>query len=362
MAYLNVDEVESALIALAASHPGICELINLPNTTVEGRTCHALRIGQGAAIDRDGVLFTGSVHAREWGGADICINFATDLLEAYVGGTGLTYGGKSFNASQIRSVVEGLNVYVFPDVNPDGRHYSQNNEALWRRNRNPAQSRGNPKCIGVDLNRNHDFLWDFPNLFSPSAFVHTSTDPCDMMQTYCGPSPVSEQETKNIVWMLDQYPRIRWYVDLHSYGEDILYSWGDDGNQSDDPSMNFANPAYNSVRGVDGDTAYREFIPSADLSIVVALANRIHDAIQAVRGSNYETKQSFDLYATSGAGDDYAYSRNFVNPAKGKVYAFTIEWGANKYGFQPPWNEMEKIISDITSGLVEFCLEAPCSG
>ena len=30
----------------------------------------------------------------------------------------------------------------------------------------------------------------------------------------------------------------------------------------------------------------------------------------------------------------------------GKVYAFTIEWST---AFQPPWNEMEKIISDITS-------------
>lgn len=67
MTYLNVDEVESALIALAAAHPGICELINLPNTTVEERTFHAIRIGQCAATNRDGVFFTGSVHARERG-------------------------------------------------------------------------------------------------------------------------------------------------------------------------------------------------------------------------------------------------------------------------------------------------------
>lgn len=356
MAYLNVDEVESALIALVTTYPEICELITLPNTTVEGRICHALRIGQGAATDCDGVLLTGCVHAREWGGADICINFATDLLEAYAGGTGLKYGGKSFNASQIRSIVEKLNIYVFPDVNPDGRHYSQNNKPLWRHNRNPSQSGGNPNCVGVDLNRNHDFLWDFPNLFSQSALVRTSTDPCDRNQTYCGPSPVSEQEAKNVVWMLDQYPRIRWYVDLHSYGEEILYSWGDDENQSDNSTINLTNPAYNTVRGVRGDMTYKEFIPSDDLNIVVTLADRIRDAIQAVRGITYETKQAYNLYATSGTGDDYAYSRNFTDPFKGKVYAFTIECGAE---FQPPWREMEKIIGDITSGLVEFCLAAP---
>ena len=68
MTYLNFDEVESAFIALAAAYPGIWELINLPNTTVEERTCHAILIGQCAATNRDGVFFTWSVHARERGG------------------------------------------------------------------------------------------------------------------------------------------------------------------------------------------------------------------------------------------------------------------------------------------------------
>ena len=46
MSYLNVDEVESALQGLAAAYPGTAELITLPNQTIEGRTCHALRIGE----------------------------------------------------------------------------------------------------------------------------------------------------------------------------------------------------------------------------------------------------------------------------------------------------------------------------
>jgi murein tripeptide amidase MpaA len=150
MPYLNVTEVESGLAGLAGAYPALTEIITLPNTTHEGRTSHALRIGTGSAASKDGVLFIGGVHAREWGSCEICLNFATDLLEAYTLGTGLVYGGKSFTAAEIQAVVEGLNLFVFPLVNPDGRHHSQNVVPLWRRNRNPADSGGNPDCIGVD--------------------------------------------------------------------------------------------------------------------------------------------------------------------------------------------------------------------
>src|SRR4051812_13961354 len=110
MPYMNVIEVESALIGLAAAYPALCELVTLPNLSVEGRTCHAVRVGKFGAPDRDTVLLTGAVHAREWGGSEICINVATDLCEAYSGGTGLGYGGKYFSVAEVRAIVEGLNV------------------------------------------------------------------------------------------------------------------------------------------------------------------------------------------------------------------------------------------------------------
>ena len=87
----------------------------------------------------------------------------------------------------------------------------------------------------------------------------------------------------------------------------------------------------------------------------MSLANHIHDAIQAVRGKNYTVEQFFELYATSGGGEDYAYRRNFTSPPEGRLYAFTIEWGTE---FQLHWEETEKIIIDISSGLVEVCIKA----
>src|SRR5918993_284880 len=99
--YLNITEVESALLGLANAYPELCSTITLPHVTVEGRTCRALRIGKAGTPKTKGVLFTGCMHGREWGGADICVYFAADLLEAYATSAGLKYGGKTFSARQI---------------------------------------------------------------------------------------------------------------------------------------------------------------------------------------------------------------------------------------------------------------------
>jgi hypothetical protein len=65
MVYMNVTEVESALVALNGAHPAICELIPLPNTTIEGRTSHAVRLATQPANTVDAYYLTGG--AREWG-------------------------------------------------------------------------------------------------------------------------------------------------------------------------------------------------------------------------------------------------------------------------------------------------------
>jgi murein tripeptide amidase MpaA len=357
MSYLNIAEVEAATVNLASAYPSIAQLITLPFTTVEGRTSHALCLGGGASGTRDAVVIIGGVHAREWGSCEILLNFATDLLEAYSGNLGLTYGGKTFPAAEIQGLLNTLHVVVFPLVNPDGRNYSQTSEAMWRKNRNPAYSGGSSSCVGVDINRNYDFLFDFATAFAAGSGVSVSADPCDY-QVYHGPSAFSEQETKNVRWLLDSFSRTRWFIDVHSFSEDILYNWGDDENQTVNPAMNFTNPAFNGQRGVAGD-GYKEFIPTDDLAIVETLAGRFVADLQAVRGVIYTAMPSYGLYPTSGASDDYAYARHFADPSKTKIYGFTVEWGTE---FQPLWAEMENIIKDVTAGLIGFCSVASSGG
>jgi carboxypeptidase T len=359
--YLNVVDIEKALAAAAAPpNDPFTRLIALPEKTWENRSCNAIKIAKGVGNNRPGIYFLGGVHAREWGSPDILINFVQQLTQAFRTGTGITLGGNSFTASQIKSVVNTKDVYVFPQANPDGRNHSMTKEAMWRKNRRPAPAGHNqPKCVGVDVNRNYDFMWDYTKFFDPEAPIANSKDPCDH-DVYIGPKAFSEPESRNAAWVFDAHPNIGYFIDLHSYAEDILYSWGDDENQSVDPGMNFQNPAFNGRRGIATDAAYKEFIEASDKAAVIALANHMRDAIKAVRGRVYKVEQSLSLYPTAGTSDDYAFSRHVVDSSKRKVYSYTIEWGsdANSTPFHPKYTEMQKIIQEITAALIRFCIKA----
>lgn len=359
--YLDVEQVEAALAAAtSAPNDAFTKLIKLPHTTWEKRTCHALKIGKGSGAKRPGIYFLGGVHAREWGSPDILIHFVQLLSNAYTTHTPIKIGSKTFSAADLKHVIETKDLFVFPQANPDGRHYSMTSESMWRKNRRPAPAgHTKPQCCGVDINRNYNFLWNFPQYFDPESPITNSTDPCDY-EVYIGPSAESEPETKNAVWMFDTYPNIRYFVDLHSYSEDILYNWGDDEDQSTHPDMNFQNPAYDGKRGIANDKAYREYIESADKKIAVHLANQMRDAIKASRGRVYKTEQSMSLYPTAGTSDDYAFSRHIIDAKKAKVFSYTIEWGSpdNPTPFHPAYAEMKQIIDEVTSGLLAFCIEA----
>ncbi len=355
MAYLNVEEVEEALLTLSTTYDDISSIIELPNKSIEGRTIHALILGKNMENRKHkAILFTGSVHAREWGGSDICVYFVADLLEAYTNGTGLRYKNQYFESHEIKRIIEDINIIIVPDVNPDGKAFSQSDpvNVLWRKNRNNSESGGEPDCIGVDLNRNYAMLWDFTKCFAPNARVETSDDPCDPRQRYRGKLAFSEPETRNIKWLFDEFTGIGHYMDIHCAVGAIYYCWGIDQNQSTEEEQNFRNPQFNKVRGIENDQEYREFISSEDHNYVKGLADTFAHFLEKVRGTSYSVEQSFGLYPTSGAGDDYAFSRHFVDQDKKKVYSFTLEFGQDE--FQPHWPEMKEIIIEVCSGLVGF--------
>ncbi len=359
--YHRLAEFEAGLQSLAATYPTTCKLIPLHYTTVDKHTTYAVRLG--ADGDRLAVLLVGGHHAREWMPPEICLSLVADLLEAYDLGSGLSYGPVDYSAAQIRQIMETFHIYVVPTCNPDGLRYSKSNDPVgelggWRRNRNPAESGGSPSCIGVDLNRNYDLLWDFQTHLSSAAdLTFMSDDPCNTLQVYHGPAPNSEWETRNIVRMLDTYPKIRWFFDIHSYGELILYNWGHDESQTVDPSQSFTNAAHDGARGVAGD-AYSEYLDPDDLAIYVSLGEEIRQGIEAVNGRSYTAKGGFGHYPTTGASTDYSYARHIVDPAKAKVYSFTLETGRH---FRPPWTDAEDVIREVSSGLLRFLLQAPCA-
>ncbi len=341
--YLTVEGIQSAVSHVAGTYPELCQQITLPERSHEGRTITGLRIGKGSWSDRPGVLFLGGVHARELINPDLLCSLALRLCQSYRSGTPLTFGSKSFSASAIKRIVDTLDTFVIPLVNPDGRHYVQNpsGDPWWRKNRSPNVGH---TCRGVDLNRNFDFLF-------PSG-IGTSTDSCSLV--FRGPSAFCEPETRNVRHLLDTRPRIHFMIDVHSYTELILHPWGDDDIQSTDPSMNFKNPAYDGLRGRTGQ-GYAEYMSSTDRAFFVSAGQEMRDAIAAVRGSMYTVKPGILLYPTSGTAKDYAFSRHFVDTGMQTVYAYTLETGKE---FQPVYSEAANVISEASAGLVQFSLSA----
>ncbi|KAH7125646.1 zinc carboxypeptidase A 1 precursor [Dendryphion nanum] len=353
-AILNVDEVNSALKALSKEY-GV-ELFTAPHKTYEGQTVTGGVANKAEKIQKDKqyIYLTSGIHARERGGPDNLIYFISDLLYANKHRIGLTYGKKTYTNSQVKKAL-GTGIVFIPLTNPDGVRYDQKNGNRWRKNRNPASSTpGVERSVGVDLNRNFDFLWNFTKYFDPSV-APASTNP--VSEAFYGTAPFSEPETKNIVSVYDEFPNIRWFIDVHSAAGTLLYSWGDDINQANDPKQNLYNPEYDGKRGVVEDSVYKEYIAEEDWYNIELQANRTTDAMIGVGGRSYVPQQAVGLYPTSGASDDYAFSRWHKNKKVNKVYGYTMEFGYPT-NFYPTANEYVQNILDTNAGFIEFLLTA----
>ncbi len=317
-----------------------------------------MRICGGPRVRRNGLLFIGGQHAREWGSSDILVSLVDGLLAAYTGGTGLTFLGKHYSASEVRAIVRNVDLFVYPNVNPDGRYHSQTVFSMWRKNRRPIPGTA---AVGVDLNRNYAFLWDYRRHLDPGMYdgnwangeVVISDVPAS--DVYDGTASFSEVETQNVRWLLDHFPHIRFFVDVHGYSQLIYYPWGDDENQSTDPAQSFVNPTYDGQRGPAGGT-YGEYIRTQDQARLDALARQMNSALNAVRGKSYLVGQSYRLYPTCGTSTCYAFSRHIADTTKNKLDAFLIEWGTT---FQPDYDtEMVNIMQDVSAALTELSLTA----
>lgn len=341
-AYLSTEAIDSTLQHIANVYPDITEIITLPEKTHEGRVCRAIRIGVKNAERKNGLLLLGGVHAREILNPDLLIRFALALCQAYISKTLLTFGGKSYSTNDVKRILENAELYICPLVNPDGRSFVQSptGDVWWRKNRNPNPSL---ESKGVDLNRNYDFLW--------GSGIGTSTD--STTDIYKGKVANSEPETKNVISLINKYKNISCVLDIHSYSELVLYPWGDDDNQTQDPKMNFRNPIYDGYRGHPGDSKYREYIHKNDLDWYQSLGKKIGDGIASVRRTSYKILPSVNLYPTSGTCHDFVYSLRYVKPGK-SIMGFTVETARR---FQPSYLEASKVMSEVSTGLVEACLE-----
>src|SRR6185503_10035190 len=190
--YRTITQLDQAIESLVNTRPDLCTRVAL-NNSGEGRPIYALRLRAGGGENRRGILIIGGMHARELMNPDAIIELATDFVAAYKSSNGLAYGGASWSATDVRIMMETLDIWMLPCANPDGRNRVMNGDKLWRMN---LRDNAGTTCDGVDPNRNCDFMW---RVVGPT----TVCDPCSTTQGFVGSLPFSEPEANNIHLLCD---------------------------------------------------------------------------------------------------------------------------------------------------------------
>ncbi|KAI9167966.1 zinc carboxypeptidase [Paramyrothecium foliicola] len=357
---LNVGEVHTALKGLANAFDDV-EIFTAPHPTFENRSVHGVVIGEPRVFIQSGI------HARERGGPDNVIYFVADLLHARAAGSGLRYGSRSYsNDDVVRALSAGL--VVVPLINPDGVAYDQRTDTCWRKNRNTTSAYdGDLMTIGVDLNRNYDFLWDYTKAFSLEADLSAASSDDPWSEVFHGLSPFSEAETRNSAWVMRKHPQLSWYLDLHSYTGTVLYGYGDDNLQTDHPAQSFTNSSYDGERGLlgedDPNDIYGEYIRQVDLDAQLRLTGLMTEAMNDAGRVSYDARPSVSLYPTAGGSTDYAMS-GFYGRTCGanRINGLTIEFGVASNSFNCPFypNEAEyrRNMEQVAAGFMELLLGA----
>ena len=411
--------ISAHLDQAAAGSSGVCTRLSWAAGSA-GASAGYVKIAAATAASpaqRWATLISGGVHARELAPPDALVSFVEKLLAAYAAHSAVvypawtspvdsvTYSSFTIPWPQVQAVVERLDLYVAPLVNADGRdfvlappasgatHAEQQLHKMWRKNRRPAPAgQTGDSCIGVDLNRNCDILWDFTTAYTPAlvaqapkAGVDTSQQPCNF-NVYSGPSAESEPETQNLAGLM-RTASISFYADVHAYGRDILYPWGIETDQSTVPAQSFENRAKDGQRDGNQASAYAEYVPAGQLAALQAMAKRMCDFIYTKAGgadpaaqarSVYKPAESAVLYptkVTTGAFDDYCFSRWFTQATAGTpirpVMAFTIEAGGDpklgadhdEGGFAPDYvKHYPKIEREIHAALWGFLTAVAATG
>jgi hypothetical protein len=210
--------------------------------------------------------------------------------------------------ARVTALLEAAELVLVPFVNPDGYVHTWTVDRLWRKNR-----RNNGNSYGVDLNRNADDHWG-----GEGSSGTPSSD------TYRGPEPASEPETKALTAFFSSLRDVAGAIDLHSYGQLILrpYAW-----------TTASPPAVAALRTL-GD---------AMVTVIRGPHGKVYTS-----GPWYTT-----LYPSSGVIMDWWHAQA---PGATRPYAYTLELRPTTSvpGFQLPPSEIIPTGEEVTPTLLYF--------
>lgn len=187
--YKSYQETVDFLKKCVKLYPNLITIKTI-GTTWEGReiVLATISIDVENADLKPALLFTGTIHAREWIGNELSVHFIDYLLKNYQ------------SNPKITSALTKNTLYMVPCLNPDGFEYSRKHFSFWRKNRRNNKD----GTYGVDLNRNFDV-----------GFVKTKDTSSNV---YSGPEPFSEPETRAMRDFVQAHENITIALDYHSQG------------------------------------------------------------------------------------------------------------------------------------------------
>ncbi|TMR92026.1 zinc carboxypeptidase [Nonomuraea basaltis] len=282
--YHNFAEMTANINALVAAHPNIVSQTTY-GTSYEGRALRLIKISDNVGTDEaePEVLFTAHQHAREHLTVEMALYIMHLLADNY--GTD----------SRITDLVNTREIWIMPDMNPDGGEYdiATGTYRSWRKNRQPNSG---SSAVGTDMNRNWAYNWGCCGGSSGS----TSSE------TYRGASAESAPEVRAAAnWVRSRVvggtQQLKAHIDWHTYSELILWPYG---------------YTYN-------DTA--PGLTQDDRDAHATLGQNMAST------NSYTPEQASDLYITDGTIDDWMWGVY-------KIFSFTFEMypRTSSPGFYPP--------------------------
>lgn len=280
--FRDLATIDAEVDAIAAAAPELVTVFDL-GESIEGRAIRAVRITAAGDDGRPAVLVTVGQHAREW----IAVSSGMYVIDQLV---------TRATEPEIAEMLAAVQVFVVPVVNPDGYEHSWVGDRYWRKNRRDG--------IGVDTNRNFGHNW---------GGLGASAEPED--GNYAGTAAFSEPESAAVRDFVQAHPELVAHLDLHSFGQLVLYPWGD------------------------------VFEPAPDDAALSATANAMADAMDA-GGAGYTAIQGVDLYPAAGNAIDWSYG-------DAGLHAVTMELRPTdeEIGFVLPPGEIVPVGDEVFAGL-----------
>ena len=323
-AYTYRGSTGSAVVPVAPRR-SLSDFLKAPaSVSREPMTVKVLRIGKHRDGSRVGVFGYAQEHAREWVTPLTALESAERLLRNYD------------NDDNTRKLVDDLDIFIAPSINPDGTHYSIHDNTLQRRNLTRyCAPTGSYDALarntwGVDLNRNFS-VGSLADGYAGASASCTN-------DTFAGPSELSEPEAKNEVWLTEQHPNIKFSMNIHSHGGYFMWAPGAYKNAGRE---GLPRPSYGTER----------YFYEASKHIL----NRIKEH----RGTNIWDARigpiSDVLYSAAGnSGDEHFYNKG--------IFAWSFEVGAPRrnatgtgwtdVGFTPPYAEGYEESQEFSNGLI----------